>query len=158
MKAERKARGLIYRLKHADDNDRAALEVLVLYFTDVNTPEVGAKVIAVPAHLGKVEDIDSLFEKVKSDVGKLDVLVNNVGMNIFTPAVTDADESLWDKIIDTNLKSVFLVSQRGARMMREAMTGSRLTLDSVDNPNRVVKPRRYPKATPAPDSNRAKAK
>ncbi|MBN1572965.1 MAG: glucose 1-dehydrogenase [Deltaproteobacteria bacterium] len=88
--------------------------------------ERGAKVIAVPAHLGKLEDIDGLFEKIKGEMGTLDILVNNVGMNIFTPAVTDADESLWDKIIDTNLKSVFLVSQRGARMMKDAGKGGKI--------------------------------
>jgi 2-deoxy-D-gluconate 3-dehydrogenase len=88
--------------------------------------EKGVKVTAVPAHLGKVEDIDGLFEKIKGEMGTLDVLVNNVGMNIFTPTVTDADESLWDKIIDTNLKSVFLVSQRGARMMRDAGKGGKI--------------------------------
>lgn len=93
--------------------------------------EKGAKVIAVPTHLGKVEDIDKFFEKVKGGMGKLDVLVNNVGMNIFTPAVTDADESLWDKIIDTNLKSVFLVSQRGARMMREAGGGKIVNISTI---------------------------
>ena len=91
----------------------------------------GGKVITIPAHLGKVEDIDNLFQKVKSEMGTVDVLVNNVGMNIFTPTVTDAEESLWDKIIDTNLKSVFLVSQRGAQIMKESGGGKIINISTV---------------------------
>ncbi len=91
----------------------------------------GAKVIAIPAHLGKVEDIDNLFKEVADKLGTLDILVNNVGMNIFTPQVVDADVGVWDKIMDVNLKSVFLVSQRGAKMMREKARGKIINVSTV---------------------------
>jgi len=83
----------------------------------------GADVLTIPAHLGKVEEIDRMFETVTKEFGGLDILVNNMGMNIFTPSVVDADEALWDKIMDLNLKSVFLVSQRAAKVMRDASSG-----------------------------------
>jgi len=91
----------------------------------------GAKVLTVPAHLGKVEDIDKMFETVAQEFGGLDVLVNNMGMNIFTPSVVDADEALWDKIMDLNLKSVFLVSQRAAKIMRDTSSGKIINVSTV---------------------------
>jgi 2-deoxy-D-gluconate 3-dehydrogenase len=93
--------------------------------------ETGARVIAVPTHVGKGEDIDALFDTIKKEVKTLDILVNNVGMNIFTPQVVDADVGMWDKIVDTNLKSVFLVSQRAARMMREEKKGKIISVSTV---------------------------
>ena len=58
--------------------------------------------LALPAHIAKTEDVDSLFDQTLQTFGRLDGLVNNVGMNIIT-SVVDADPSLWQKIIDSNL-------------------------------------------------------
>jgi len=93
--------------------------------------EKGADVLTVPAHLGKVEDIDRMFETVTNEFGGLDILVNNMGMNIFTPSVVDAEETLWDKIMDLNLKSVFLVSQRAAKIMRGSSGGKIINISTV---------------------------
>lgn len=91
----------------------------------------GANVLTIPAHLGKVEDIDRIFETVTKEFGGLDILVNNMGMNIFTPSVVDADEALWDKIMDLNLKSVFLVSQRAAKIMKDSSRGKIINVSTV---------------------------
>lgn len=91
----------------------------------------GAKVLAVPAHLAKVEEIDNLFSEISQKFKNLDILVNNMGMNIFTPSLVDADLSLWDKIMDSNLKSLFLVSQRAARMMKDAGGGKIINISTV---------------------------
>ena len=91
----------------------------------------GANTLAVTAHLGKVEDIDRMFETVTKEFDGLDILVNNMGMNIFTPSVVDADEALWDKIMDLNLKSVFLVSQRAAKIMRDSSRGKIINVSTV---------------------------
>jgi 2-deoxy-D-gluconate 3-dehydrogenase len=76
-------------------------------------------VLAVPAHLGKVEDVERLFEAVQKEFGALDVLVNNMGMNIFTPATVEADVALWDKIMEGNLRATFLVSRRAFLLMKD---------------------------------------
>ncbi len=80
----------------------------------------GAKVLPVVANVGNAADVDALFDKIAADIGGLDIVVNNVGMNIFTPSVVDADISLWDKVMDVNLKAVFLTSRRAAPLMKEA--------------------------------------
>ncbi len=91
----------------------------------------GAKVSAVAANVGNVADVDGLFDKIVADVGGLDIVVNNVGMNIFTPSVVDADISLWDKVMDVNLKAVFLTSRRAAPLLKEAGGGSIINISTV---------------------------
>ncbi|MCU0580095.1 MAG: SDR family oxidoreductase [Desulfobacterota bacterium] len=77
------------------------------------------EVLAVPAHLGKAEDVERLFETVQKEFGTLDVLVNNMGMNIFTPATVEAEVALWDKIMEGNLRATFLVSRRAFPLMKD---------------------------------------
>ncbi len=91
----------------------------------------GARVTAVVANLGNAADIDSLFDKIAAQVGGLDIVVNNVGMNIFTPSVADADVSLWDKVMDVNLKAVFLTSRRAVALMKEAGGGKIINISTV---------------------------
>ena len=77
------------------------------------------KVLAVAAHLGKAEDVEQLFRTVRDTFGGLDILVNNVGMNIFTPSTVEADIGLWDKIIEGNLKSAFLCCRQAFPLMKD---------------------------------------
>ncbi len=89
------------------------------------------KVNGYVAHVGKSEEITSLFKGINELTGKLDVLVNNVGMNILTSSVVDADEALWNKIIDTNLKSVYLVSREAVKLMRKQGRGKIINISSI---------------------------
>jgi len=67
-------------------------------------------VLAQTANMGKSDQAASLFQAIERKFGKLDILVNNVGTNLLTPSVAEADEGLWDKLLETNLKSAFLAS------------------------------------------------
>ena len=86
--------------------------------------------LAVPAHIGKAEDVDNLFNQTLSKFGQLDGLINNVGMNIVT-SVLDAEPSLWQKIIDSNLTGTFLCSQKAGRIMREKKKGKIVSISSI---------------------------
>jgi NAD(P)-dependent dehydrogenase (short-subunit alcohol dehydrogenase family) len=77
------------------------------------------EVLAVAAHLGKAEDVEQLFRTVRDTFGGLDILVNNVGMNIFTPFTVEADIGLWDKIIEGNLTSAFLCCRQAFPLMKD---------------------------------------
>ncbi len=91
----------------------------------------GLHVMALTANVGNSEEVDVLFQSVQDRFGKLDILVNNVGMNILTPSVTLADEGLWDKIMTTNLKGPFLVSSRAVPQMKKAGRGKIINISSI---------------------------
>lgn len=83
------------------------------------------------AHIGKPNEVDALFDTIEKAYGKLDILVNNVGMNLITPGIADLDPGLWQKIIDTNLGGTFLVSRKAAAMMRTQGRGKIVNLSSI---------------------------
>jgi len=90
----------------------------------------GDNLLAVQAHVAKYEEIESLFDQTLARFGKLDGLVNNVGMNIMT-AVVDADPGLWQKIIDSNLNGNFLCSRKAGQIMRDQHHGKIVNLSSI---------------------------
>ncbi len=91
----------------------------------------GFEVMALPAHIGKSDQVTALFETINERFGGLDILVNNVGMNILTPFVAEVDEKLWDKIIETNLKGTFLASSQAVRLMKKRGGGKIVNITSV---------------------------
>jgi NAD(P)-dependent dehydrogenase (short-subunit alcohol dehydrogenase family) len=80
--------------------------------------EVGG-LLTFPANLGKADEVEKLFDFVRTELGGLDILVNNVGMNLFTPAILEADVALFEKIMDGNLKSAFMCSRQAFPLMKE---------------------------------------
>ena len=91
----------------------------------------GIKVMARVANVGKSSEIAGLFQAVEQKFGKLDILVNNVGMNILTPSVSEVDEGLWDKIIESNLKGTYLASSRAVGLMKKARGGKIINITSI---------------------------
>lgn len=90
----------------------------------------GNNILAVQAHVAKYEEIEALFDQTLDRFGKLDGLINNVGMNIIT-AVVDADPGLWYKIIDSNLNSNFLCSRKAGQIMRGQHNGKIVNISSI---------------------------
>lgn len=87
---------------------------------------LGRKCELIGADLSTIEPMQAVVEQVISSLGGLDVLVNNAGIIRRADAV-DFTEEDWDAVVDTNLKSVFFLSQAAGRHMianREA-TGRR---------------------------------
>ena len=83
--------------------------------------------------VGDVTDIDSCREMTEAAVstyGKLNVLVNNVGIS-GPGSVTDVEEDFWDKVIDVNLKSVMLTSKFAIPEMIKDGGGSIVNLSSI---------------------------
>jgi NAD(P)-dependent dehydrogenase (short-subunit alcohol dehydrogenase family) len=88
------------------------------------------RLMTVCAHVGKEDEVEGLFEKTLAKFGRLDALVNNVGMNMIT-GVTDADPSLWRKIIDTNLTGTFLCARKAGQIMRSQNKGKIVSITSL---------------------------
>lgn len=70
----------------------------------------GVRTIAIAADVTRANDAAMLIEKTESALGGIRLLVNNAGIGLFGP-VHEKDEEEWDKLMNTNLKSVFLVSR-----------------------------------------------
>ena len=99
---------------------------------DQAAQELGAgdNLLAVQAHVAKNDEIETLFDQALDRFGKLDGLINNVGMNIIT-AVVDADPGLWNKIIDSNLNGNFLCSRKAGQIMRSRQSGKIVNISSI---------------------------
>ncbi len=91
----------------------------------------GERLFAVPAHIAREEDVNRLFEQVARHFGGLDVLINNVGMNLMTPFVSETEYSLWQKIIDTNLNGTYLCSKKAAGIMKDGGGGRIVSISSL---------------------------
>ena len=79
--------------------------------------ELGCNAIYIRADVSKNTDVKRMFEFIAERFGKLDILVNNAGISLIKP-LTELDESEWDKVINVNLKSVFLCSKHAIPLMR----------------------------------------
>ena len=90
----------------------------------------GPNLLTVPAHVARAEDVDSLFNRSLDVFGRVDGLINNVGMNIVTGLV-DADPGLWSKIIDSNLNGTFLCSRKAGQILREQKSGKIVSISSL---------------------------
>ncbi|UCE34650.1 MAG: SDR family NAD(P)-dependent oxidoreductase, partial [Deltaproteobacteria bacterium] len=57
---------------------------------------LGRKALALPAHVAKIEEINTLVNKVTDTFGRIDILVNNAGFNPVMDSALDIDERAWD--------------------------------------------------------------
>ena len=90
----------------------------------------GDRVLAVAAHVAKADDVDRLFDQTGERFGRIDVLVNNVGMNLIT-GVVDAEPALFSKIVESNLTGTWLCSRKAAQIMREQKAGKIVSITSI---------------------------
>ncbi len=76
----------------------------------------GAEVIGTACNVTDPSAVETLFQKTVEKFGKVDVLVNNAGIYPFVPfsSMTEAD---WDKVMNVNLKGVFLCSKAAAKLL-----------------------------------------
>src|SRR6202030_681830 len=71
---------------------------------------LGGRVFSLVADVTSATDVAALVAKTESALGSITILVNNAGIGVFGPAHEKSEED-WDRVLNTNLKSVFLVSK-----------------------------------------------
>lgn len=91
----------------------------------------GDDLIPVPAHIARENEVNILFEQVKSRFGRVDILINNVGMNLMTPSVVEVESATWQKIIDSNLTGTYYCSRTAAKIMKEQGSGKIVSISSL---------------------------
>ena len=90
----------------------------------------GATVLGVEGEVSTREGVDTLARRVADDVGPVDVLVNNAGVNI-RGNIGDLSDTDWDVVVDTNLKGPFLVSRAFGPAMCQRGWGRVINLSSM---------------------------
>jgi len=80
---------------------------------------ISNRVLAVCADVSKCSDVARLFEQSRVAFGTIDILVNNAAWASPIAHFLEMTESFWDTVLAMNLTSMFLCSQRAARLMAE---------------------------------------
>ena len=92
--------------------------------------EAGRKAVNIAADLSSIEPVQRVVDEALDGLGGLDILVNNAGiirrndLSVFT-------EEDWDAVVDTNLKSLFFLSQAAARTMAAQGRGKIVNIASL---------------------------
>ena len=106
--------------RNADKSAKAVKELQAL----------GAKAIAVPVDVAKVDQVQAMVAAVVQQLGRVDILVNNAGTNIRKPP-QDLSEAEWHTVIDTNLTSAWLCAKACYPEMKKAGAGKVLNNGSM---------------------------
>ena len=78
--------------------------------------ELGTHIIPVRCDVRSNEDQDSLVQTAMDAFGRIDILVNNAGVVLSNDQlIVDTDEDEFDRVVDTDYKAVFFLSQRVAK-------------------------------------------
>ncbi len=92
---------------------------------------LGDKTIGVEADVSKVADLHRLVDAAVSRLGKLDIMVNNAGVETRT-SVLDTTEQQYERVLEINLKSAFFGTQLAAnQMIKQGSGGHIINISSV---------------------------
>jgi len=92
--------------------------------------DAGRSFLFVPADFGNTADVQRVVDTAVAFRGRLDIVVNNAGIIRRADSV-DVSEEDWDAVVDTNLKSLFFLSQAAARHMSRKGGGKIINIASL---------------------------
>jgi NAD(P)-dependent dehydrogenase (short-subunit alcohol dehydrogenase family) len=92
--------------------------------------ETGRRVIGLEADAGRSEAVDSMVERVVTELGGLDILVNNAGINRHSN-VQDQSEEDWDAVLRVDLTGPMLCCRAAARHMIPKRSGRIINISSA---------------------------
>jgi sorbose reductase len=104
---------------------RANLEEVV-----AEIKKLGARGAVLEGDVSHKGDVDRAFAAAVREFGRLDICVNNAGVSLQAP-VEEVPEADWERIMETNLKGVFLGCQAAARIMMPQKSGSIVNIASI---------------------------
>jgi 3-oxoacyl-[acyl-carrier protein] reductase len=90
----------------------------------------GVKAKGYQSDASKSEEADKLIDEVIKDFGALDIVINNAGITRDT-LLMRMNEEQWDEVMNTNLKSAFLITKAAIKPMMKAKKGSIINMTSI---------------------------
>jgi NAD(P)-dependent dehydrogenase (short-subunit alcohol dehydrogenase family) len=119
--------------------DRFAANGSIVYYTDVEEAGVQAAAARSPngrtlkLDVTKTGEIASAIERIVAECGRLDIVVNNAGVNTLANRVTidQFPRWEWDRILAVDLTGVYEVSQAAAKVMRTQKSGRIINIASI---------------------------
>jgi NAD(P)-dependent dehydrogenase (short-subunit alcohol dehydrogenase family) len=91
----------------------------------------GGQAMAFQADVTSAEDCKRMAATCVEKFGRIDILHNNVGIGAGDAGVSHLEEAAWDRIFNTNLKTVFLTCKHVIPVMREQGSGSIINISSI---------------------------
>jgi NAD(P)-dependent dehydrogenase (short-subunit alcohol dehydrogenase family) len=107
------------------DRDGARAEV-----TRKEIEHAGGRAVVVTGDVTQADDCERMTRAALEGYGHLDVLVNNVGVSQ-PGSILDTDEDTWDRMLELNLKSTYLVSRSAVPAMAATGGGSIINISSI---------------------------
>lgn len=109
----------------------AARTVEALEQTAKEIDATGRKSLVVPCDVTDSSQVEAAVQKTIEELGGLEVVVNNAGGSRFMSPLIGVREEGWDKAINSNLKSAFLVSKAVGTHLLNQQKGSVINISSV---------------------------
>ena len=106
--------------RHVDGNDD--LKALA--------EENGCKIHFYACDVTVTEKVVEMAAKAVQTMGRIDILINSAGINIIK-FLTEMDDESWDKVLNLNLRSVFIVTREVAKVMKAQKYGRIINLSSM---------------------------
>ena len=94
--------------------------------------EEGGQAIGIACHVGDPEQCEKLIQQTKEAYGGVDILINNAATNPVYGPLADLDSQLFDKIMNINVKSCFLLANLCYPIMKSRGGGSVINIASVE--------------------------
>jgi 2-deoxy-D-gluconate 3-dehydrogenase len=91
--------------------------------------ERGRRALAMPTDVTRADDVERLVERVLSELGDLDILVNNSGVVHSAPLIETTPEE-WDRVVATNLRGSFLCMRAAGRHFANRRAGKVINVAS----------------------------
>jgi 3-oxoacyl-[acyl-carrier protein] reductase len=91
----------------------------------------GGRGALIQADVSSKAGAQSVVAEAREKLGAIDILVNNAGDLIERRSLREFDEELWDRVVNLNLKSVWLVSQAAMDEMIERKSGTIINVGSI---------------------------
>lgn len=91
---------------------------------------LGGKAIGLQADISNLEQVEALFQSAVEQFGKVDIVVNNAGINKDAMLHKTSDEQ-WDKVIAVNLTGTFYMMREAAKRMRDQEAGRIINIASA---------------------------